>query len=44
MFIHRGALLFEANLYGGELDFHQMCNGPIFGDEETTKQMIKRFV
>lgn len=37
-------LLIEANLYGGELDFHQMCNGPIFGDEETTKQMIKRFV
>ena len=37
-------LLIEANLYGGELDFHQMCNGPIFGDEETTKQMITRFI
>ena len=24
-------ILIEANLYGGELDFHQMCNGPIFG-------------
>lgn len=36
-------LLIEANLYGGELDFHQMCNGPIFGDEKTTKKMITRF-
>lgn len=36
-------LLIEANLYGGELDFHQMCNGPIFGDETTTKEMIRRF-
>lgn len=22
----------EANLSWGELDFHQMCNGPIFGE------------
>ena len=36
-------LLIEANLYGGELDFHQMCNGPIFGDEASTKEMIDRF-
>lgn len=36
-------ILIEANLYGGELDFHQMCNGPIFGDEATTKEMIERF-
>lgn len=36
-------LLIEANLYGGELDFHQMCNGPIFGDETMTKEMIDRF-
>lgn len=36
-------ILIEANLYGGELDFHQMCNGPIFGDEATTKEMINRF-
>lgn len=36
-------LLIEVNLCGGELDFHQMCNGPIFGDEATTKEMIDRF-
>lgn len=36
-------ILIEANLYGGELDFHQMCNGPIFGDEATTRQMIEHF-
>lgn len=36
-------LLIEANLYGGKLDFHQMCNGPIWGDETTTKEMIARF-
>jgi len=36
-------LLIEANLYGGELDFHQMCNGPIFGDENTTRAMIELF-
>ena len=36
-------VLIEANLYGGELDFHQMCNGPIFGDEVSTKEMINKF-
>lgn len=36
-------LLIEANLYGGELDFHQKCNGPIFGDENTTRAMIELF-
>ncbi len=36
-------VLIEANLCGGELDFHQMCNGPIFGDEATTKAMVERF-
>jgi hypothetical protein len=25
-------VLVEANLSFGEVDFHQMCNGPIFGD------------
>lgn len=25
-------LLIEANLSGGQLDFHQLCNGPIWGD------------
>ena len=25
-------LLIEANFSGGELDFHQLCNGPIFGN------------
>ena len=25
-------ILIEANLTYGEVDFHQMCNGPIFGD------------
>lgn len=36
-------LLIEANLHAGELDFHQMCNGPIFGDEATTKLMIEKY-
>ena len=48
--------LIEANFSGGELDFHQLCNGPIFGDltEEvlnnvfensyTLKSIIKSFV
>lgn len=36
-------MLIEANLYGGELDFHQICNGPIFKDENTTKVMVSRF-
>ena len=26
-------LLLEANLHYGELDFHQLNNGPIFGDD-----------
>lgn len=26
-------VLIEANMSWGELDFHQMCNGPIFGNE-----------
>lgn len=37
-------ILIEANLYGGELDFHQMCNGPIFGDYKESKKMIDKFV
>ncbi len=37
-------ILIEANLYGGELDFHQMCNGPIFKDEASTREMIGMFV
>lgn len=36
-------ILIEANLHFGELDFHQMCNGPIFGDEDTTIAMINKF-
>lgn len=36
--------LIEANLRWGELDFHQMCNGPIFKDEETTKRMIQKYM
>lgn len=26
-------LLIEANFTGGQLDFHQLCNGPIWGDD-----------
>lgn len=37
-------ILIEANLHYGELDFHQMCNGPIFGDEETTTSIIKKYI
>ena len=37
-------LLIEANLRWGELDFHQMCNGPIFKDEATTKRMIQKYM
>ena len=25
-------VLLEANFCGGEMDFHQLCNGPILGD------------
>jgi len=36
-------VLIEANLYGGELDFHQMCNGPILGESmELFNKFIKR--
>lgn len=31
-------VLIEANLCSGELDFHQLNNGPIFGDE--TKEIL----
>lgn len=37
-------LLIEANFRWGELDFHQMCNGPIFKDEESTKRMIQKYM
>ena len=36
-------LLIEVNLAGGAMDPHQWCNGPIFGDEATTLQMIEHF-
>ena len=36
--------LVEANLNHGGISTHQICNGPIFGDEETTRYMIKKFV
>ena len=26
-------LLIEANFTGGQLDFHQLCNGPIWGND-----------
>lgn len=26
-------VLIEANMGHGELDFHQMCNGPLFGGD-----------
>lgn len=37
-------ILIESNLNYGVIDLHQMCNGPIFKDEETTRQMIDRFI
>ena len=37
-------ILIEANLHFGELDFHQMCNGPIFGNEASTMDMIKKYL
>ena len=37
-------ILIEANLHWGGLDSHQMCNGPIFKDEETTKRMIQKYM
>ena len=33
-------ILIEVNLTYGEVDFHQMCNGPIFG--ELTEEIISR--
>ena len=35
----RSPVLIEANLSNGELDFHQFCNGPIFG--ELTPQVVR---
>lgn len=37
-------VLIEANLTFGELDFHQMCNGPLFGDktEEILKEVFSK--
>ncbi len=37
-------VLIEANLSFGELDFHQMCNGPLFGDktEEILKEVFSK--
>lgn len=32
------AVMIEANLTGGELDFHQLNNGPVFGDD--TEQIL----
>ena len=32
-------ILIEANLMYGELEFHQLCNGPIFGDD--TEEILK---
>jgi len=33
-------ILIEANLTYGELDFHQLCNGPIFGDMTMTQKIL----
>ena len=35
-------ILIEANLYDGQLDFHQIHNGPLFGDD-TEKIMEEIF-
>lgn len=35
-------VLIEMNINYGELDFHQFCNGPIFGED--TKEIIKEVV
>jgi hypothetical protein len=35
-------ILIEPNLSNGELDFHQFCNGSIFGD--LTKQIIEKII
>lgn len=36
-------ILVEVNLCYGGLSFHRLCNGPIFGNEENTRRMIKQF-
>lgn len=33
-------VLIEANFSYGQLDFHQMCNGPLFG--ETTEEVLNK--
>ena len=35
-------VLIEMNINYGELDFHQLCNGPIFGDQ--TKEIVKEVI
>ena len=37
-------VLIEANMSGGGLDLHQMCNGPLFGDltEDVLKEVFKK--
>ena len=37
-------ILIEVNLTGGQIDLHQMANGPIFKDEETTKEMVSKYL
>ena len=34
-------VIIEMNISYGELDFHQYCNGPIFGD--LTSEILKKF-
>lgn len=36
---NRNPCLIEMNISFGEIDFHQLCNGPIFGDKTT--EMLK---
>lgn len=36
--LNNDPVLIEANLFSGELDFHQLNNGPIFGDD--TKEIL----
>jgi hypothetical protein len=33
-------VLIEANFTGGQLDFHQLCNGPIWGGEKLTHKIL----
>lgn len=35
-------VLIEMNINYGELDFHQLCNGPIFGED--TKEILKEII